>query len=258
MLIRTKTLLLTALVSGTLLAQSEGGPRTYRFTVDYHTADSRGTVVNRKRIIGEYVRGLAGGQALWRNVTLANADGDTGPFQPPEKRAFMEGFRYLPEAANTLKPGFFKGFPPTAVFERNLVWDTSMIEQFGQAYLEQLKLNEPYHVLSNQDLNMPEVGAFHSRDVVLERIGTSRRNGRECALIQYQAFFNPIEIANGGMMLKGRSDYWGQIWVSTAAREIEYATLFENVTGEMQPPGQTATQVVHVFRTGILEPLTAR
>jgi len=85
-----------------------------------------------------------------------------------------------------------------------------MIEMFGQNYFDHLKLNEPYQILSNQDVNIPDVGTFHNRNVVLEWIGRSQRNGQECALIKYQAFFNPLEIANGGMTLKGRSDYWGE------------------------------------------------
>jgi hypothetical protein len=31
-----------------------------------------------------------------------------------------------------MKPEFFKGFPATAVFEPKLVWDTRMLEMFGQ------------------------------------------------------------------------------------------------------------------------------
>jgi len=170
----------------------------------------------------------------------------------------MEGFRYLNNLSNTLKPEFFKGFPPTAVFERNLVWDTGMMEHFGQDFFEQLKLNEPYHAISGEDVNMPEVGTFHNQNVVLEWIGRSQRNGQDCALINYQAFFNPLEIANGGLTLKGRSDYWGQIWVSLATKQIEYGTLNETVVGEMKLPGQDATQIIHVFRSGTLEPMSAK
>jgi len=129
-----------------------------------------------------------------------------------------------------------------------------MIEMFGQNYFDHLKLNEPYQILSNQDVNIPDVGTFHNRNVVLEWIGRSQRNGQECALIKYQAFFNPLEIANGGMTLKGRSDYWGEIWVSLATRQIEYGTLHESVVGEMKLPGQDTTQVINIFRSGLFEP----
>jgi len=102
------------------------------------------------------------------------------------------------------------------------------------------------------------VGTFHIRDTVLEWMGRSQRNGRDCALIRYQAFFNPLQINSGGMTLQGRSDYWGEIWVALATRQIEYATLYEEVTGEMKMPGQQPAQVLNVFRIGTFEPVSTR
>jgi hypothetical protein len=105
---------------------------------------------------------------------------------------------------------------------------------------------------------MPGVGTFHNRDVVLEWIGRSRRNGRECAVIQYQAFFNPLQIGVGGMTLTGRSDYWGEIWVSLETKQIEYGTIYESVVGEMKLAGQDTAQIVNIFRNGSLEPVSAK
>lgn len=281
MRIRTTSVFIAALVlwaacgllSQSLLAQSssaktwnlpegttvkDDGPRTYRFTVDYNTANTKGETLRRQRLTGEYTRGLAGGEVVWKNVTQADADGATAPFGAAQKRDFMEGFRYLNNVSNTLKPEFFKGFPATAVFERNLVWDTGMIEHFGQDFFEHLKLNQPYHSIADEAVNMPDVGTFHNRDVVVEWIGRSQRNGQECAVIKYQAFFNPLEIVNSGMTLKGRSDYWGEIWVSLATKQIEYGTLYENVMGEMKLAGQDTTQIINVFRSGTLEPVSAK
>jgi len=239
------------------VATKDSGPRTYRFTVDYQSANPQGVVVQRQRIVGEYTRGLAGGEVQWKNVAQADADGASGPFGAPQKRGFMEGFRYKNDLGATMQPEFFKGFPPTAVFERNLVWDTGMMELFGQGYFEKLKLNEPYHAMANQDVKMPAMGTFHNRDVVLEWVGRSYRNGQECALIDYRAFLNPLEIATGGMTLRARSDYWGQIWVSLKTKQIEYGTLYEEVLGEMKLPGQAAPQPLSVFRSGVLEHVAA-
>ncbi len=236
----------------------DDGPRTYRFTVDYNTANSKGEMLRRQRLTGEYTRGLPGGEVSWKNVTQADADGATAPFGKAQKRDFMEDFRYHSDLLNTMKPEFFKGFPPTAVFERNLVWDTGMIEEFGQDFFDRLKLNEPYEIPSDQDVNLPDVGTFRNHDIVLEWVGRSQRNGQDCALINYQAFFNPLEIVNGGMTLKGRSDYWGQIWVSLATKQIEYGTINESVVGEMKLAGQETTQVINVFRVGTLEPLSVK
>jgi len=235
----------------------DNGPRTYRFTLDYDTANTKGEVVFRQQVAGEYTRGLPGGEVMWKNVTVADAAGPAGSLSTPQKRTFMEGFHY-PKSADTMKPEFFKGFPDTAVVERNLVWDTHMIEMFGQNYFDQLKLNEPFSNMSSEKINMPNVGTFDLHEAVLEWIGFSQRNGQECALIQYEAFFNPLEIVNGGMTLKGRSDFWGEIWVSVATKQIEYATLREVVVGEMKLPDQDTTQVVNVFRSGTLEPVSAK
>jgi hypothetical protein len=259
---------LAGLLSSSVLAQSwilpqgtavkDKGPRTYRFTVDHTATDTTGQVVQRQRVSGDYTRGLPGGEATWSRVTVAESNGPAAITGPGQKREFMEGFRYRTGPASlgeTMKPDFFKSFPPTAVFERNLVWDTGMIEMFGQDQFEHLTLNTPYRVLSRQDVNMPGMGTFHNRDVQLTWLGRSQRDGQDCAVIEYRAFFNSLRIANGGMTLNGRSHYWGHIWVSLSSKQIEYATLQEDVLGEMTLAGQDAPQTISVFRSGIFEPL---
>lgn len=231
----------------------DSGPRTYRFTVEYNTANSRGETFRRQRLTGEYTRGLPNGEVMWKNVSELDAEGSSGNFGAAQKREFMEGFRYKNDLAATFQPDFFKSFPPMAVLERNLVWDTGMIEIFGQNFFQQLKLNEPVHTSANEDIAMPGVGVFQNRDIVLEWIGKSQRNGQECALIRYQAFFNPLAVEAGGMSLKGRSDYWGEIWVSLATKQIEYGTIYETVVGDMKPPGSNAVQMLHILRSGALE-----
>ncbi|HMI50151.1 MAG TPA: hypothetical protein VK525_01470 [Candidatus Saccharimonadales bacterium] len=233
-------------------------PRCYRFTVEYFTANLYGEINTRQRLIGDYTLGLPTGDVVWNNVSEAKAEGATSPYGPPEKVEFMEGFHYrrnAKESADVLAPDFFKNFPPTAVFERNLVWDTQMIEDFGQLHFDDLKLNQPYHTLSSEAIKMPEVGQFQNRDVELQWLGKSQRNGQNCALIEYSAFFNPLEIANAGINMKGRSHYWGQIWVATATRQIEFATLNEDVLGELTLPGQSAPMTISVFRRGTLAPV---
>jgi hypothetical protein len=259
------------LLSGSLLGQSwtlpqetavkDNGRRTYRFTVDQTASNTKGQVVQRQRVAGDYTRGLAGGEAVWNNVTVAESNGPAEIAGPGQKREFMEGFRYHAGQAalgDSMNPEFFKSFPPTAVVERNLIWDTGMIEMFGQNQFEHLTLNVPYRLISSQDVNMPGVGTFQNRDVQLTWVGRSQRNGQECAVIEYRALFNPLAIANGGMTLTGRSHYWGQIWVSTATRQIEYATLLEDVLGELKLPGQDATQIINAFRNGVFEPVPTR
>lgn len=239
------------------LSVKDGGPRTYRFTVEYNTANTTGEVIRRQRLSGEYTRGLGGGEVSWRNVTETDADGPNAPFASPQKREFMEGFRYHDDSATTMAPGFFKSFPATAFFERNLVWDAGMLESFGQDFFEHLTLNEPYTPITDEALHIPDLGLFHNKHVQLEWVGRSIRNGQDCAVILYRAFFNRLDFANSGMTMKGRSDYWGEIWVSLETKQIEYGTLYENVMGEMKLPGSETMQPISVFRTGVFEPVNS-
>lgn len=242
------TLILTASLWG------QPAPRTYQVAVEYYTANPRGEIIHSQRLTGDYTRGLPGDEAAWKNVRAAEAPGAKAAYPAAQKRDFMEAFRYRNEIGRTMHPEFFKTFPPTAVAERNLVWDTAMLELYA-SYLNRMQPNQPWHPISAADTHMPGVGTFHNRDVVLEWIGRGQRNGRECALVRYQAFFNPLQLANAGMTLHGRSDYWGEIWISLTAKQIEYATLYETVVGEMKLPGQSAPQMLWVFRIGTLEPV---
>lgn len=56
-------------------AVKDNGPRSYRFTIDYNTANSKGDIVRRQRFMGEYTRGLPNGEVAWKNVVEADADG---------------------------------------------------------------------------------------------------------------------------------------------------------------------------------------
>lgn len=236
----------------------DAGPRTYQVVINSSSANPRGDIFQRQRVAGEYIRGLPAGQVMWKDVTLASVDDATSALGPAHKLDFMEGFRYRDNLGSTFAPDFFKGFPATAVMERNLIWDTGMIEIFGQEYFSSLKLNEPYHAISDQSVKIPGIGTFRNRDVTLEWVGYSQKNHELCALIEYQAFFNPLVVAMGDMTMKGRTDYWGQIWVSLRTKQIEYGTLYENVTAELKLPGQSTVQNVVVFRAGTVAPISGK
>lgn len=188
-------------------------------------------------------------------MTIAEAAGFGDAFPVGEKQPYMEGFTYrLSDTRNMLKPEFFAGFPPspTALLAKNLVWDTHMIEQFGQDHFAHLKLNETYRPQSKpEDVPLTGAGTFQNRQIELTWLGTSRRNGELCALIQYRAFLNKLNISLGPTQMKGKSSYWGEIWVSLEDKQIEHGTLYEDVLLEMPDP--QGPKLITIFRQGTLE-----
>jgi hypothetical protein len=238
----------------TNLAVKQDGPHAWRFTCDYYNLNLQGQVTSRDRYSGLYTSGLPNDMARWSDVTVAaNSDG-SDKFPTPAKREFMDGFSYPHSAKGMLEPDFFHGFPPMAMKERNLVWDTGMLESFAQTPFDKLALNVPYHVPDSADIPLGGMGSFHHKDLQLVWTGLSQRNGVECALIDYRAFLNRVDVSMPVMTLAASSHYWGQIWVSLTTRRIEYATLYENVVGELKLQNVEKPMAVNVFRIGTFEP----
>ncbi|MGA2186297.1 MAG: hypothetical protein ABSH47_25055 [Bryobacteraceae bacterium] len=245
-----------AITSALLFASAVGqaAPRTWHFTCDYYNLDVKGHLSGRQRYSASYTRGLPGDVVRWSDVTIANSSGWSGDFGPAQKQDFMEGFSYPhADAANMTKPDFFRGFPPMAMQQRNLVWDTHMVEGFA-AELDKLKPNIPFHVPGADEVDLAGAGTFRNRDLQLTLTGNSKRNGQDCAVMDYRALFNTLDVKTGTVALVGRSDYWGQIWVSLATKQIEYATLYEEVLGELTMPGMEKPMTISVVRVGVLEP----
>jgi hypothetical protein len=73
-------------------------------------------------------------------------------------------------------------------------------------------------------------------------------NGKNCAVIQYQSFFNPVDAVNNGMKIKGRSLYWGTIWISLDEPQVECGALNEDLPMELTIPGVPEKQLIDLQR----------
>lgn len=229
--------------------------RQYRFTMEYFSFDTKGHFLQKQRIIGDYSAREPGDDVRWTHVGLAKGDSLAGAYAREEPQAYMEGFSYSPARERLFSPEFFKTFPLMAVEARNLVWDTFMFDTFALD-LSRVKAGSPYHVPA-WAVPLAGAGTFAPADIQLTWVGVVERNKQECVLVRYEAFFNTVERELPGTKLVGRSDYWGDMWVALANGEIEYATLNEEVAGELQA-AQPAPQVVNVVRRGRFERLPDR
>ena len=233
----------------------EEKPQKYRIICDYLYLDTLANLTNKDRVSGEYVRALPGAKAMWNNVTIAQAKGFDDPFPAGVSQKYMDGFTYaLSNRKDMLKPEFFPGFPSGEMKTKNLVWDMHMVEEFAWDYFGKLELNRTYAIQSApQDVSLAGGGTFQNRKVELTWTGLSKRNNKLCALIQYQAFMNKFNTAVGNIAFQGRSHYWGDIWVSLEDKQIEHATLFEDVLVEFKLSEQANKQIIGVLRKATFE-----
>jgi hypothetical protein len=123
------------------------------------------------------------------------------------------------------------------------------IEGIGWLYFDKLTLNQPYKAdYFNGKMNLAGQGSFENKDMQITWTGISQRNGEQCAVIEFRTMNNPLEYSGDGMNMKGRSHYWGTIWVSLEDKQVEHAVLFEDVVMEIQLPGQTTKQIMDAVR----------
>lgn len=237
----------------------EENPQKYRFICDYFFLDLHGNPTGKQRVSAEYTRPLPDGKVGWNNVRIAPAKGFDDTFPEGEKQNYMEDFTYKVSNSNDmLKSDFFRGFPASVMETKNLVWDTAMLEGFSWSYFDKLQLNRPYQPPElTGELPLAGAGTFQHKQVELAWTGISKMNDEPCALIQYQAFFNKVNMSLESLNLKGGSHYWGEIWVSLKDKQVEYATLYEAASMELKFAGQPTAQIVSVFRKGIFQKLAA-
>jgi hypothetical protein len=239
-----------SLQAGTIPSATENAPTaaTYHFVTEYTLLDPQGRQTGSHVVTSEFV--ATGKSVRWTTVAVGPTAGHGEPVGASEHRAYMEGFEYPRDGKKITAPGFFAAFPADANDERNLVWDELMFDSFvGE--LDRLRLNVPVAALSG-DVMLAGSGTFTNKRIDLTLVGMGRRNGEDCLLVHYEALLNRFTITAGPATVSGRSDYFGDIWVSIRTRQIEYGTLLEEVAGSVSMPN-AGPQAMHVLRAATLE-----
>jgi hypothetical protein len=220
----------------------------YVVTTDHFNFDIFGNFFNKQRIRGEYTRGLGNGMVKWNNVSTAMSMQRNTDFPTGSPVSYMDDFTYSP-SEDMLNSDKFQSFGENSALCKNLIWDMMGIEGFAWSAWNKLKLNKPYSAKDfNGKMDLAGKGSFENKDVLLTWTGVSEMNGELCALIDYRTFDNPLEYSGEELSMKGRSHYWGTIWVSLEDKQIEHAVLYEDVIMEMLLPGQTTKQILDARR----------
>jgi len=231
------------------LTLQEKTPHSYEMITDYYNHDILGNFINKSQVKGTYTRGLENGKVSWKDVTIAQASKLEQSFPEGAKQGYMENFMYNP-SDNMINTDAFKNFPmATGVFAKNLVWDVLSFEVFGWVYYDSLQLNIPFTARKmNGKMNLPELGTFENKDIKLTWTGISTLNNKICAVIEFLAMDNPLDFKAEFIQMKGRSHYWGTLWLSLSDKQIEYGILHEDVNMDMKMPGQEKSQLMNTTR----------
>jgi hypothetical protein len=220
------------------LMLKENVPQKYRLTTTWYNRDINGKATGKFIINGEYTRALENHLVRWNRVNIQVFENPEASGSDTLFQEWMEGFSYRsPEDIAT--PDLFRNFPAdeSAHLLRTLIWDAVAFETFAWTFFDKLSLNKTLTPAEMDDftVQMADWGTIRMKDLRLTWVGISEMNGETCALIHYESFMNPVR----SLGINGRSLYWGMVWVSLEDKQIEYATLNEDVTMEVVASSQS-------------------
>ena len=222
----------------------------YRMTAVYTNRDLYGNFMDKTKVSGDYTRGLENGFVKWNNIYISGSHNFSEPFPAGTKQEYMEDMKYIP-SSKMLDAEALKNFPAGAqsVFAKNLIWDMMTIEGFAWDYLDSLKLNRDYRIPDIMgEFNMADIGTYSHNEIQLCWTGISAMNDELCAVIEYRAIDNKVEISMAGLKTKGTEQYWGTVWVSLKTRLIESAVMYGGTIQEIEVTGLTDKFLVKTIR----------
>lgn len=228
---------LTRLPSGQ--PANDGTLQKYRMTAVYTNLDIYGNFTDKTRVTGDYTRGYKDGYSQWSNVFVSNVKKESDLFPQGKKQDFMENFRYLP-SSGMMNEADFKSFPTAIdnIFARNLIWDMLGLEIFAWKYNDSLRLAIPFTIPDIKGgFNMAEIGKYNHASIQLCWTGISVMNGELCAVIEYRALNNKVEVVVGNIKTKGTEQYWGNTWISLKTKQIEFGEIYSSTFQEIEVRG---------------------
>lgn len=226
-----------------------GKPQTYRMTAIYKNMDIYGNLSTETKVTGDYTRHPGGKQASWNNVFVASVANASEQFPDGTRQDYMENFTY-DLSADMVRTNAFPDFPSDvqAVFAKNLVWDMSVAERFAWDYTDSLKLNINYTIPIKGSFEMVNVGNYSHTDIQICWTGISFVNNKLCAVIEYRALNNIIELNMPQVTSKGTEQYWGTTWMALDTKQIEYAEMYSGTIQEIQAPGLADKMQIKTIR----------
>ena len=206
-----------------------GGPVTYRMTADYFNRTIDGGFIDNTRVVGECTQGLPEGKERWNNCSITTSHQPDGAYPEPTPLTYIENFEFIP-GYQISEASAFPGWPENSFHAKNLVWDMLAFEAFGLSHFDKLVLNtriKPADI--DGVVNLAGQGSFENRNSTVRWMGVTSLNNIPCAVLEYRQMHGKVEVEMTGFKMKGRSHYWGTIWISLLTRRMERAEMTEDV-----------------------------
>lgn len=226
------------LLKPTEIKAKKSGIQEYAVSLKWQNLDAvNGNKMNCNAVKATYIAGLENDSVSWKDVSLAQIN----DFQQKDYKGTnlpsFNGFTYKVSETNFLKVEFYKTIPlEQRDLAKWLVSDAIQMQGLAWYVFDSLEFNKPFipKFLSNYDIKFQDWVTFMSRYQKLIWSGITRHNNEVCAIVKFESLYNPLKVENDQMTLKGRSLYYGEIWISLSDKQVEYAAMVEDVVMKLK------------------------
>ncbi|MDR2039077.1 MAG: hypothetical protein LBQ60_14230 [Bacteroidales bacterium] len=189
--------------------------------------------VNGAKIFADAAKGIyyaKGKDSLkWENVTTSKIKSIHHDFSEGTPLPVLNHFTYKSMSAPFMNEDFYKNIPQDQVdWAMMLLTDAFMMHEYKLLILDSLEFNRPYlpRDMSGNDIVMSGLD-FNFASEYLQFLWDSFTiyNDKLCAVVRFESFFNLM----GNRQSKGRSMYYGEMFISLDNKQIEYARMVEDV-----------------------------
>ena len=231
---------------------SKSGIQKYDVSLKWQNLEAiSGNKMNCNAAKATYIAGLENDSVSWENVSLAQINDFQQKDYIGTNLPSFNDFTYKVNKTNFLKDDFYKTIPPDQRdLAKWLVSDAIQMQGLAWYVFDSLTYNKPFapKLLNNYDVKFENWVTFTNRYQKLIWSGISKHNNEICAIVKFESYHNPLKIDNKQMQINGRSLYFGEIWISMKDKQVEYASMFEDVIMKFKSPVFPDEQLVDLQR----------
>lgn len=203
-----------------------------------------GKVINCNGVRATYSIEPDQNRARWKDVYLASLKDMNQEVAGGSRLKAFDEFSYSAMDTAFLAEAMYRNIPPEQQdLAKWLVSDAVQMQGLAWYIFDSLSYNKEFmpKLLEGFDISFKNWVTFSSRYQKLIWTGIGRHREEICAIVKFESLYNPVEIDNETVHMNGRSLYYGEMWISLEDKQVEYASMAEDVvmklTGSRFPEG---------------------
>jgi len=210
-----------------------------------------GNAFNCNMLMAQFILDPPNNKARWQDARLGTTDNFRDEPARTVSLPALDGFEYEPFDTDFLQEDFYEEIPPELRdLARWMVSDAIQMQGLAGYFLDSLKFGKVFtpDLLVDYDVEFQNWVSFSSRYQELTWSAITKYNDEVCAVIKFESGYNPVSAEAPGMSFKGRSLYYGEMWVSLHDRQLEYAIMFEDVVMNLKSDAFPGGQLIDLQR----------